>query len=101
MNRYKNIIGKRLDTKRKRLRYNSNLPPKLDKSLQDIYIISRTGDRLDSLAYEYYGDQSQWWVIAQANHIGKGTFAIEPGIRIRIPSKQEYYQLIKNSDTER
>jgi len=101
MNRYKNIIGKRLDTKRKRLRYNSNLPPKLDKSLQDIYIISRTGDRLDQLAYEYYGDQSQWWVIAQANHIGKGTFAIEPGIRIRIPSKQEYYQLIKNSDTER
>lgn len=101
MNRYKYIIEKRLDTKRKRLRYNSNLPPEIDKSVDDIYIIARAGDRLDQLAYEYYGDQAQWWVIAQANHIGKGTFAIEPGIRIRIPSAREYYELIKNSDSER
>ena len=86
MNRYKNIIEKRLDTKRKRLRYNSNLPPKLEKSIHDIYIISRTGDRLDQLAYEYYGDQSQWWVIAQANHIGKGTLAVKNGIQLRIPT---------------
>lgn len=101
MNRYKYIIEKRLDSKRKRLRYNSNLPPKIEKAAEDIYIIARHGDRLDQLAYEYYGDQSQWWVIAQANNIGKGTFAIEPGIRVRIPSTREYYELIKNSDTER
>ncbi len=101
MNRYKYIIEQRLDTKRKRLRYNSNLPPKIEKSIEDIYIIAREGDRLDSLAYEYYGDQSQWWVIAQANHIGKGTLVIEPGIRVRIPKTQEYYELIKNSDSER
>ena len=101
MNRYKYIIDKRLDTTRKRLRYNSNLPPKIEKSIEDIYIIAREGDRLDSLAYEYYGDQSQWWVIAQANHIGKGTLSIEPGIRVRIPKTQEYYELIKNSDSER
>ena len=101
MNRYKYIIEKRLDSKRKRLRYNSNLPPKIEKSADDIYIIARHGDRLDLLAYEYYGDQSHWWVLAQANNIGKGTFAIKPGIRVRIPSKKEYYELIKNSDSER
>jgi len=101
MNRYKYIIGKRLDTKRKRRRYNSNLPPLIEKLDTDIYIISRDGDRLDMLAYEYYGDQSQWWVIAQANHIGKGTFAIEPGIRIRIPSTREYHSLITKSEEER
>ena len=101
MNRYKYIIEKRQDTKRKRLRYNSNLPPKIEKSIDDIYIIARHGDRLDALAYEYYGDQSHWWVIAQANHIGKGTFSIEPGIRVRIPKTQEYYELIKNQDSER
>lgn len=26
------------------------------------------GDRLDLLAYRYYGDASKWWIIADANH---------------------------------
>tara|TARA_R110000851_G_scaffold309676_2_gene469223 strand:- start:320 stop:625 length:306 start_codon:yes stop_codon:yes gene_type:complete len=101
MNRYKNIIEQRLDTKRGRKRYNSNLPPMIEKLDTDIYIISRAGDRLDMLSYEYYGEQSQWWVIAQANHIGKGTLAIEPGIRIRIPSIREYYSLITRTESGR
>ena len=53
------------------------------------------------LAYEYYNDQSQWWVIAQANHLGKGTLAIKPGIRIRIPSVREYYTMIQQQESER
>ena len=101
MNRYKHLIGNRLDTKRNRKRYNSNLPPLIKKLDSDIYIISRAGDRLDMLAYEYYNDQSQWWVIAQANHLGKGTLAIKPGIRIRIPSVREYYSMIQQQESER
>jgi len=27
------------------------------------------GDRLDALAYRYYGDPTLWWVIADANAI--------------------------------
>tara|TARA_R110000824_G_scaffold139980_4_gene305453 strand:+ start:4396 stop:4701 length:306 start_codon:yes stop_codon:yes gene_type:complete len=101
MNRYKYIIEQRLDDKRKRLRYNSSIPPTIAKSDKDVYIISRDGDRLDNLAFEYFEDQSMWWVIAQANHLGKGTFNIEPGIRIRIPSPMEYYEILKRNETER
>jgi nucleoid-associated protein YgaU len=101
MNRYQFLIQKRLDAKRKRLRYNSNLPPKIEKSIDDIYIISRVGDRLDQLAYEYYSDQNLWWVIAQANNIGKGTLAIDPGIRIRIPVQIDYNKLIDESNNAR
>lgn len=101
MNRYKYIINKRLDTKRGLMRFDSNLPPEIKKLESDVYIISRDGDRLDMLAYEYYGDQAQWWVIAQANHIGKGTFAIKPGIRIRIPSIREYHGVIEQYNNER
>lgn len=59
--------------------------PKLAAKPTDIYIISRAGDRLDNLAYSYYQDASKWWVIAVANNIGKGTFAVPAGKQIRIP----------------
>ena len=36
--------------------------------------------------YKYYKNPDLWGVIAQANHIGKGTLVIEPGIQIRIPT---------------
>jgi len=60
--------------------------PQIPQSPTDIYIFAREGDRLDNLAYKYYGDVGLWWIIAQANHIGKGTMNITPGIQIRIPS---------------
>jgi nucleoid-associated protein YgaU len=59
--------------------------PKIVAKETDIYIISRTGDRLDLLAYEYYQNTDLWFVIANANNIGKGTFIIPPGKQIRIP----------------
>ena len=59
--------------------------PKLDAQPTDIYIISRAGDRLDNLAYAYYQDATKWWVIATANNLGKGTFAVPAGLQIRIP----------------
>jgi hypothetical protein len=51
----------------------------------DIYIIAREGDRLDTLANQYYNNVNMWFVIARANNIGKGTLQVTPGIRIRIP----------------
>jgi nucleoid-associated protein YgaU len=57
---------------------------------EDVYIISHLGDRLDSVAYDYYGDPSYWFVIAIANNLGRGTFSIPPGQVIRIP----YYDQI-------
>lgn len=52
---------------------------------EDVYIVSQMGDRLDSIAFEYYGDISYWFVLAAANNLGRGTMAIPPGLVIRIP----------------
>jgi hypothetical protein len=37
------------------------------------------------LAKKYYGDESFWWVIAQANNLGKGKLSIPLGKQLRIP----------------
>ena len=66
--------------------YRTTLYPHIKKNEDDLYIRTIDGDRLDSLANKYYKNPDLWWVIAQANHIGKGTLVIEPGIQIRIPT---------------
>lgn len=52
----------------------------------DKFIISREGDRLDLLANEFYQDATKWWIIAEANQLGKGSFTVPPGIQLRIPT---------------
>lgn len=64
----------------------SILYPTIARSTEDIYIITTPGDRLDLLAHKYYGNVGYWWIIAQANGIGKGSFVAEPGMQIRIPA---------------
>jgi len=59
--------------------------PKVEKQLGDIYIISQRGDTLDYYAKKYYGDSTDWVIIAQANNLGKGSLNVEPGLQIRIP----------------
>lgn len=66
--------------------YLTTIFPTIPVSNDDTYIVSRDGDRLDLLANRFYGDSTLWWIIAQANSIGKGTFYITPGIRLRIPA---------------
>jgi hypothetical protein len=56
-----------------------------ERSFTDRYIISREGDRLDLLATEFYNDPRWWWIIAEANNLGKGSYIVPPGIQIRIP----------------
>ena len=43
------------------------------------------GERLDSLASVYYGDDELWWVIALANRI-MDPFSLTVGMRLRIPA---------------
>ena len=64
--------------------YTSIYYPRIPLSDSDIYIIAKQTDRLDLLAYQYYGDVSNWWIIAHANKIN-GTFFVTPGIQLRIP----------------
>lgn len=65
--------------------FKSTLYPKILIDSNDIFITSKSGDRLDLLAHTFYNDVTLWWVIAQANSIGKGTLNIKPGLQLRIP----------------
>jgi len=61
--------------------------PQIPTDDNDIYIITTTGDRLDTLAYSYYNDVELWWVISIANNnITKGSMFPIPGTQLRIPS---------------
>ena len=76
---------KRRNKETGRISYASIFYPKIERSADDIYIRARYGDRIDNLAFEYYNDVTLWWIIAQANGLGKGTLAIPAGKQIRIP----------------
>jgi nucleoid-associated protein YgaU len=52
------------------------------------------GDRLDTLAFDFYEDSTYWWIIASANNIHGAKFAFEPGTVLRIP--QNYIQILNN-----
>jgi phage tail protein X len=62
------------------------LYPPIPRNINDIYVITSVGDRLDQLAYKYYGRVNYYWIIAEANGVGKGTMVLEGGIQLRIPT---------------
>tara|TARA_B100000900_G_C20601622_1_gene725919 strand:- start:3027 stop:3320 length:294 start_codon:yes stop_codon:yes gene_type:complete len=66
--------------------YISKKLPKIPKTDNDIYVAVQTGDRLDSIAEEYLGDASLWWVIANANQIHDAPFSLPDGTVLRIPA---------------
>lgn len=66
--------------------YSNNMYPDIPPSDNDTYVITVLGDRLDLLAFDYYGDVSLWWVIASANSLSGDSLYLEPGSQIRIPA---------------
>lgn len=60
--------------------------PEIPLSVNDIYIISAFGDRLDQLADQYYDSVEDYWIIAVANTLPGDSLFITPGTQIRIPS---------------
>ena len=87
MSRYSNIeIVKKQDTRKYT---NTIVYPIITPKVSDIYIITREGDRLDNLSWEYYQNPTYWWIIARANNLGKGTMFPETGIQLRIPQNIE------------
>jgi len=84
-NRYENISI----TKRKALAdqyYVNNIYPDILPNEQDNYIITTLGDRLDLLAFDFYGDTDLWWIIASANSLPGDSLTPEPGTQLRIPT---------------
>ena len=85
MNRYQNIpVVKNPDGVRQ---YKDNKYPRVPLSINDIYVLTGEGDRLDLLASQYYGDSSLWWVISIANeNLPQNSLYIPLGTQLRIPS---------------
>lgn len=66
--------------------YKGDVYPNIPFSENDIYVITTVGDRLDSLANDYYKDSKLWKIIAIANNnITKGSLFPIPGTQLRIP----------------
>ena len=61
--------------------------PYIPLSINDIYVITDSTDRLDLLANRFYNDVRLWWIISIANRdvIKRDSYAVSPGIEIRIP----------------
>ena len=72
--------------------YRSKIYPQIPLRDDDKYVATETGDRLDSLAYQYYKDASLWWIIASANNIHNAPFGLTDGTILRIP--QNYIEIL-------
>ena len=80
--RYKNTNVN--ETKEGFRAYSTTYYPNIPISDGDAFIISRQNERLDLLAFDYYGDRKLWWVIAKANGI-RGKIGLNAGETLRIP----------------
>lgn len=92
MSRYDNNETKKLGDGR--VVYRSKIYPQIPLRDDDIYVVTQTGDRLDTLANQYYNDSSLWWIIASANKIHNAAVACEDGTVLRIP--QNYIEIKNN-----
>ena len=61
---------------------------------EDIFVATETGDRFDTLAYQYYNDSTLWWIIACANNIHNASIGFAEGTILRIP--QNYIEIVRN-----
>ena len=66
--------------------YSTTYYPSIPLSDSDIFITTKESSRLDSLANQYYGDYSLWWVLAKANGI-RGKTVLKAGQILRIPGQ--------------
>jgi nucleoid-associated protein YgaU len=71
--------------------YRTSVLPSIPKSTLDVTIATETGDRLDTLATQFYGDPSLWWVIASANNIHTAPIGFKDGTILRIPVNYPRY----------
>jgi nucleoid-associated protein YgaU len=85
-NRY-NKTSIRVDENKNRY-YTNTQYPEIPPNVDDVYVLTQAGDRLDNLANNFYQDTSLWWVISRANpdKIRRDGLLLKPGIQIRIPS---------------
>lgn len=65
--------------------YSSLKLPNIERTDSDLYIQVKKGDRLDKLSDLYYDTTENWWILAVANGLGKGSIIIPYNMQFRIP----------------
>ena len=70
------------------MKYDTTLYGKIPDSDGDLFVIAQDGDRLDNLAFQFYGDPTLWWFIAQTNNIS--TMNVPKGTSLRISFNLQY-----------
>ena len=69
------------------IRYRSSTRyPDIPLSEADVFLNTIRGDRLDNLAFQFYGDSSLWWVLSIANpDLPNDSLYPTLGFQLRIP----------------
>ena len=70
-----------------------SLYPNIPLRDDDVYVMTEMGDRLDTLAFQYYQDPTLWWIIASANNIHTAPIGFKDGTILRIPTN--YQEILK------
>lgn len=60
--------------------------PSIPINPDDVQYTTSGSDRIDTLAYKFYGDPSLWWVIALANDMELLPTDLSESMTLRIPS---------------
>ena len=84
MSRYR-FTGIKIDKDTGNRVMKTTLYPEIKINNGDRFVYPIDGDRLENLAYRYYGDSTLWWIIAKANGIRDGAFGLKPDEKLRIP----------------
>jgi hypothetical protein len=85
MNRYSNI--KKTKSPDGNQIYRTVRYPDIPRSVNDTYVYTTIGDRFDTLAQQYYGNSSLWWIISISNdNLNQNSLTPPVGSQIRIPS---------------
>lgn len=68
----------------------------LDTSVRpdDVYYEATLTDTLQTIAYRHLGDVKLWWIVGEFNEIVNPFEEIEPGTRIRLPSRTRLWMEI-------
>ena len=59
--------------------------PNIGDREDDIYIITSYTDRLDLIAYDFWGDETYWWVVAMVNNLECDSMYPPIGMQLKIP----------------
>lgn len=86
--RYQNIIKEK--NERGDVILGQTYYPKFGDLDDCVYIITSNTDRLDLIAYDFWGDETLWWIINMVNDLPGDSFYPPIGVQLMIPKDNTY-----------